>query len=197
MTKHVSRQRRTPKAEVKRRVLAAAAQLFARKGYEAASLDGIAERAGFSKGAVYSSFRSKADLFLALVTENVQARVDLVASAITHAQDRGRGLAEAAGAAMSSALVRDPDWHCLFLEFCLAARRSPAVHRRLLAHRRRVRSLIAAAIRQHGPRDATFDAERAAVLVLALSNGLAIERLIDSSAVSSSLFATALTALLG
>jgi AcrR family transcriptional regulator len=171
-------------------VLAAAAKLFARKGYDAASLEDIAEAAGFSKGAVYSNFASKAELFVALVTENVEARLALVASAIGDDGD----VAEAAGAAMAEALVRDPDWHCLFLEFCLAARRSPPVARLLRDHRRRIRRLVARAIRRHGGAR-RLGAERAAVIVLALSNGLAIERLIDPSSVSADVFTTALAAL--
>ena len=45
----------------------AAAELFARKGFGAASLDGIAETAGFSRGAIYVHFDSKDDLFLAVL----------------------------------------------------------------------------------------------------------------------------------
>jgi AcrR family transcriptional regulator len=45
----------------------AAAELFARKGFGAASLDEIAEAAGFSRGAIHFHFRSKDDLFLAVL----------------------------------------------------------------------------------------------------------------------------------
>jgi AcrR family transcriptional regulator len=48
-------------------VLGAARRVFLDKGYAGASLDAIAEEAGFSKGVVYSQFDSKADLFLALL----------------------------------------------------------------------------------------------------------------------------------
>ena len=45
----------------------AAAELFARKGFGAASLDEIAETAGFSRGAIHFHFDSKDDLFLAVL----------------------------------------------------------------------------------------------------------------------------------
>ena len=47
-------------------LLAAAAQVFAERGFHGATLDEVARVAGFSKGAVYSNFESKDDLFLAL-----------------------------------------------------------------------------------------------------------------------------------
>jgi AcrR family transcriptional regulator len=53
---------RTPRAEVRERLLVAAAQVFAEQGIHEARLDEIAARAGFSKGAVYSNFSSKEDL---------------------------------------------------------------------------------------------------------------------------------------
>jgi AcrR family transcriptional regulator len=55
------------RAQTREHLLAAAAEVFAQRGYHAASLDEVAERAGFSKGAVYSNFDSKEDLFLALM----------------------------------------------------------------------------------------------------------------------------------
>ena len=48
-------------------LLAAAAHVFAERGFHGASLDAVAAAAGFSKGAVYSNFKNKEDLFLALL----------------------------------------------------------------------------------------------------------------------------------
>jgi len=58
----------------RREVLAAAHRAFLEKGYHGASLDAIAQDAGFSKGVVYSQFGSKDDLFLALLAERIDAR---------------------------------------------------------------------------------------------------------------------------
>ena len=44
----------------------AAADVFAKRGFEGASLEEIAEAAGFSRGAIYSNFGSKEDLMLAV-----------------------------------------------------------------------------------------------------------------------------------
>src|SRR4029077_17666951 len=55
-------------------LLAAARRVFLERGYYAATLDQIADEAGFSKGAVYSRFASKADMFLALLEERIAER---------------------------------------------------------------------------------------------------------------------------
>ncbi|MFJ7289190.1 TetR/AcrR family transcriptional regulator [Curtobacterium sp. NPDC098951] len=65
---------RTPRAEVRERLLVAGAQVFAEQGVYEARLDEIAARAGFSKGAVYSNFSSKEDL----VAEVMQRQTNLV-----------------------------------------------------------------------------------------------------------------------
>jgi Transcriptional regulator len=55
-------------------LLAAARRVFLERGYYAATLDQIADEAGFSKGAVYSRFASKADMFLALLEDRIAER---------------------------------------------------------------------------------------------------------------------------
>ncbi|MGF2952208.1 TetR family transcriptional regulator, partial [Mycobacterium sp. THU-M116] len=54
---------RPKRSEVRARILDAAASTFARCGFAGASIDAIADAAGFTKGAVYSNFGSKDDLF--------------------------------------------------------------------------------------------------------------------------------------
>ena len=68
---------RPERAALTRRELLDAAQLrFFRDGYHATSLDDIADEAGYTKGAVYGTFKSKAGLFLALFDEVVERRVE-------------------------------------------------------------------------------------------------------------------------
>src|SRR6266581_6370182 len=57
-------------------VLAAARRVFLARGYAGATLDAIAEEAGFSKGVVYSQFDSKADMFLALLEARINERAE-------------------------------------------------------------------------------------------------------------------------
>src|SRR4029450_6889198 len=58
-------------AQTRAELMASARQLFLRQGFHACSLEMVAEEAGFTIGAVYSRFGSKADLFLAILDERV------------------------------------------------------------------------------------------------------------------------------
>ena len=55
-------------------VLAAARRVFIDRGYTGATLEAIAEEAGFSTGVMYSQFESKADLFLTLLEQRIEER---------------------------------------------------------------------------------------------------------------------------
>src|SRR3984885_7184390 len=62
-------------AQTRARLIDAAAKVFARRGFQAASVEEIAEEAGYSHGAVYSNFEGKADLFLAVFEDYMTERV--------------------------------------------------------------------------------------------------------------------------
>ncbi|MFD4024180.1 TetR/AcrR family transcriptional regulator [Streptomyces sp. NPDC058576] len=72
-TPRVRKSRAEQKRETREALTLAALGTFARDGYHGASLEGIANEAGFSKGAVYSNFGGKAELFLAVMDHNLQA----------------------------------------------------------------------------------------------------------------------------
>ena len=61
-------------ARTRAELIAAAAEVFARRGYDGASVEEIAEQAGYSHGAVYSNFDGKADLFLAVFEDYMAER---------------------------------------------------------------------------------------------------------------------------
>src|SRR5690606_28857067 len=64
------------------RLLDAAAQVFAEVGIGGASVEAICERAGFTRGAFYSNFDSKDELFLELSTSVASRRIDEVRSRV-------------------------------------------------------------------------------------------------------------------
>jgi AcrR family transcriptional regulator len=74
-------------------ILAAAFQVFAVQGYEAARLDDVADRAGIAKGTIYLYFRDKKQLFRAVVRSLLRKRFDAVARTFSgSAEDLLRGL---------------------------------------------------------------------------------------------------------
>jgi AcrR family transcriptional regulator len=101
------------------------------RGYHAATLEQIADEAGFSKGAVYSRFGSKADMFLALLTDRIGVRAAQNASAVAELASSGTvaGLVELAYRAERAT----PGWRLLVTEFRVLAARDPALNRRYAA----------------------------------------------------------------
>ena len=71
--------------QTRQRLLAAAARLFARNGFDATSVEDVAEAAGYSKGAVYYNFASKDELFEALVEESISQMIAGLESALAGA----------------------------------------------------------------------------------------------------------------
>lgn len=100
-------------------------------------------------------------------------------------------VAAEAGARLLAGIDSDTTWHRLLLEYWGLAIRNPAVHKGLAERRARLREAVTAAIGKvadlHGIK-LPLAPEHLAVVVLALSNGLAVERGVDPDAVPSSLF---------
>lgn len=109
----------------------AAAEVFARRGLEGASLEEIAEAAGFTRGAIYSNFGSKEDLILAVVDRYSQTLFESFAQRLDEAETLEEKTV--AGAALWRDLIhRDPNLTALNLEFRLRALRNDAFRDRLL-----------------------------------------------------------------
>ncbi|MEV0649706.1 helix-turn-helix domain-containing protein [Phytomonospora sp. NPDC050363] len=73
---------RMPRPERRRQLLEAAQEVFVARGYHAAAMDDIAERAGVSKPVLYQHFPSKLDLYLALLDVHGEALVSTVREAM-------------------------------------------------------------------------------------------------------------------
>lgn len=115
--------------ETQARLLAAAAEIFVRDGYEAAQLDEIAAIAGRSKGAVYTHFKSKEDLFLVLFEHRTRCYIAGLMSSLENCNDRRQRLE--VFRAFFVGLAQDRTWPILTLEFKLFALRHPESKERL------------------------------------------------------------------
>jgi AcrR family transcriptional regulator len=78
---------RLPRKARREQLLASAQEVFVSRGYHAAAMDEIAEKAGVSKPVLYQHFPSKLDLYLALLEQSSQDLVDLVQQALESTQD--------------------------------------------------------------------------------------------------------------
>jgi len=115
--------------ETRARLLKAAEEVFVRDGYEAAQLDEIAARADRSKGAVYTHFKSKEDLFLALFEHRTRTQIDEFVARLRRLTNRHEKMAALRDFYVG--LVNDGTWPILTLEFKLFALRHPELKDRL------------------------------------------------------------------
>ena len=158
-------------------LFAAARRVFLARGYHAATLEQIADEAGFSKGVVYSRFASKADMFLALLEDRITERA--VQNAALARDLAGSGNFAAALDLAQRAERAAPGWRLLVTEFRIHAARDPGLNRRYAAlHARTVEGIAAmlALISERGAENLPFPARQLAELVLAIETGLALEQ---------------------
>jgi AcrR family transcriptional regulator len=162
-------------------LLTSARTVFLRHGYHAASLDQIAEAAGYTKGAVYSNFAGKDDLFVAVLeghfSDRVRAYEELIAD-VDSIEDAYRAVARS----WHDANAREPEWSRLVVEFLAHASRDDELRRAVRDVRERVLDRIAehvdALAERHGV-EYTIPTRELVRGSGALNRGLAVEQLLD------------------
>jgi len=186
------------RAMTRRHLLDAAAIVFARNGFHGATLDEVAATAGFTKGAVYSNFKSKDDLFLALLEDRTDRQLAVVGDVLAAG---GHEVAEQfprVSELFRGELFWDDDFATLYLEFVLYARRHPDARTKLAESARRsramVQSLIEAEYAALGVAPKYTPADIAA-MSLALFGGFGLDRLVDPLSVSADTLDATLTIL--
>jgi len=113
-------------------LLQAAAIVFAERGFHGASLDEVAAVAGFTKGAVYSNFKNKEGLFLALLESRYQRELDALHAALSASEVPPEArLSDFVALIREQAPVADDNWTTLYLEFWLYALRNPQAREKL------------------------------------------------------------------
>jgi AcrR family transcriptional regulator len=167
------------KRQTRERLLEAARRVFVERGFHATTLDQVAEEAGYTKGAVYSAFESKADLFLAIFEERIRRR----AEELRRIGARAGSLAELAQAGERlwiATLRNEREWSLLLVEFEVYAARDATLRERLAGIQRLLRSGMCEtieAVAAASGESLSVPAEQLTVATLALSNGIMIEGL--------------------
>jgi len=161
-------------------VLEAARRVFLERGYAGATLEAIAEEAGFSKGVVYSQFAGKPDLLLALL----EARIDERAAenaAVVEGLAGIEGIRVLLGA--SARRSQDaPAWSRLLIEFRITASRDPELNARYAAAHAVGIERFAHLLEQLGARGGlrfVHGPRTTARLIFALDAGVTLERIAD------------------
>ncbi len=185
----ITSRKRPTRAETRDRILNAAGEVFTSCGYDGASLDQVAAAAGLTKGAVYSSFSGKDELFFALVADRLDQRLALVADA--DGQRDLRQLFDDAEDDLAALFATQRDWHQLFIEAWARAVRDPDRRVKWARQRRAAQAVIADFFDRHAAAAGTIlpvPAADLALAAMALSNGLAMEYIADPDSVDPGLF---------
>src|SRR5829696_4377887 len=111
------------KAATRAELLDAARSVLVERGYHGASLDLVAREAGYTKGAVYSAFGGKAQMFLAVWEREVERRWSRIEREAAEADPAD--IATTTGEDWLARLRAEREWTLALLEFRLHAAREP------------------------------------------------------------------------
>jgi AcrR family transcriptional regulator len=177
----VSRQRVRPtRQETRARLFEAAGRLFEERGIGAASIDAIAQAAGFTRGAFYSNFADKDELIIEMLSDHVEQSTRRNLDLLERHRDPEGFLAalREADRDRHDPLGRAPLLHMeLILYTARAGRYRPQLAERLRARRALAAQIVAATGEGRAP--ALVEPQRVAAMLLALEDGFRLHRLID------------------
>jgi AcrR family transcriptional regulator len=187
------------KARTREALLEAAARVYARSGFDGATLDEVAAEAGFSKGAVYGHFGSKENLLLALMAEHLAKEIAEQVEMFDRGQrtwDRPLRGSER----WMEHLEADPDPFRLFIELWSYAQRDERLRGELAGGLRAMRATFAgfatASSADAGVDCSAETADHFGEIVLALGLGLPLLRLIDPEAAPGELLGVSISLLI-
>jgi AcrR family transcriptional regulator len=133
--------RREKQQRTRKSLLKAASQMFCRRGLEGASIDDVAQAAGYTKGAFYANFKSKEELFLVMLDERFSEeleRLDLVLAGTHEPEEEA-----AAAAADFIHFASDDEWQRLSVQFLAYAARNEEFRQELATRQKAMRERMA------------------------------------------------------
>ena len=178
--------REAKKARTRAQLIDAAATVFARRGYVAASLDEVSEEAGLTKGAVYSNFDSKEELFQAVIEDRLNEPFKDIADALDTSIGTTEEQAIAGARAFVGVVEQEQEVFLLALEMNIHVARYPELKAAFAARRREQLAEVADIITEHAKASGDalpLPADQMAIAVQALSQGIALQALIDPEGV--------------
>ncbi|CAK7281156.1 TetR/AcrR family transcriptional regulator [Streptomyces sp. RM1] len=179
-----------PKSPTKRRPITRAAltdsalELFLEKGFHATSISDIVERAGLTRGAFYSNYRDKEELFLALYDAHTDRLLTELREAFAHRAEAGTHPLARLHERITGRTPEERRWFMASMEFTLHAARHPEIARALAGHENRLTrglaEVVSGALARDGYRSAV-DPEDLARLLVAAFEGLTAREVIHGA----------------
>ncbi|HEX4704741.1 MAG TPA: TetR/AcrR family transcriptional regulator [Pseudonocardiaceae bacterium] len=169
-------------AQTRDRLIATAKRAFLRDGYAATTLEKVADEAGYSKGAVYSNFRNKDELCLAVLDAIHTEQMIRIGTAIA-----GTGTLDERLAAFqrwADDTIGERSWTALEVEFAIHTRHDPRLRDELARRDEGIRAVIAGVLAEGAAEFGLrlpMPAQDLATALLSLGIGLGVRRAIDPS----------------
>jgi AcrR family transcriptional regulator len=187
------------RARTRSLLLEAAARVYAREGFDGATLDGIAVEAGFTKGAVYDHFGSKENLLFALLDEHLAGQIAEQVALFDPDKETAERPRVGADRWMAE-LDENPNLFRLFVEAWVHGQRDGELLPRVTAGMDAWRGTLSGFGRERAA-DGEIDVpeellEQLSTLMLGLGIGLGMMRLADPEAVPAELLGAAFVTLI-
>lgn len=168
------------RANTRARLIKAAYEIFAEVGFQAATIEQVCDRAGFTRGAFYSNFESKVDLFIALFEDHSNDLIKRIRALAESAPAEG-GIENLLGY-FTNLTDEDRNWYLISTEFTLYAVRDRAAAEMLAERdrilRKEIEPLIEAAVARMGRRP-LVPIETLARGVVALAEGASAQAYVE------------------
>jgi AcrR family transcriptional regulator len=188
--------RREKQQRTRTSLLRAATRIVCKEGIDGASIDQVAQAAGYTKGAFYANFKSKEELFLVMLDERFAReleRLDQALAGIENPADEAR-----AAAADFIHFAGDEDWPRLYFEFVAYAARNDEFRQELATRQQAMRERLVKVyerwLRAYGI-EPTLPLSEVAAMTYFMADGFLVDRLIEPS-LSEDLYATMLSVFL-
>src|SRR4051794_12059926 len=178
------------KAQTRDDLIAAAERLFTHQGFHATRLDAIAADAGYTKGAVYSNFTSKEDLFFAVYERRAERGIAELERGLAAAPDVKAALREVAGRAARRRGTSHDGWLAVFYEFWAHVLRHPEHRARFAAIHLRAQQPVVELVERHFAergKDPAVPVPQLVTSMASMVTGLSLERLVLPEIVDESL----------
>jgi AcrR family transcriptional regulator len=186
--------RKEKQAHTRECLMHSAARVFARRGLQQASIDEVAEEAGFTKGAFYANFKNKEELFLAMLDERFAKRIEDI-EGVVGGEGSAAEKSRRYGDLFAQTLRVDREWERLFFEFSAYALRDEDFRQELVTRYRAMRERIADALEAEAEeygKEATLPFEQVALMTSAMSHGFELQKLLEGDEVPDELYGTML-----
>jgi AcrR family transcriptional regulator len=172
--------RREKQQHTRSSLLSAATKLFCRSGLEGASVDQVAQEAGYTKGAFYANFKSKEELFLVMLDERFAAELERIDRALAGSDEKH---AEARAAAHDFIhFAGDQDWPRLYFQFVAHASRDDEFRQELATRQRAMREKLTetfARWKQAHDERAVVPMEDVTAMIYCMADGFLVDRMIE------------------